>query len=358
VFGDTPLHLAAEKGHLDIVGYLTEKGANVNVKRRYGLTPLHFAAQSGHLDIVKYLVDEKGADINVRDGHGKAPVYFAVCNGHLDIIKYLVDIKGAYFGTNYSLYVAVQNGYLDIVKYLVDEKGADFNVMEGYYSDTPLHFAAKNGHLDVVKYLVDEKGANVNAENTSWYTPLHMAAWGGYLNVVKYLVEKGADINAKDKGNRTPLDLTNTRDVIKYLQGLNTHRSRRDVFHDSWTSNSIVNWVKGLLPSTELPALLTSKTYNNSTTTIAPEVNATVVNNTIILGILTAGLFNKTQHKHSIHENLLSPREQLISNVDNASRFLEASLRKGEEEGWGIPSTDVDEVEISGNKTEVWKGNK
>ncbi|CAK9253192.1 unnamed protein product, partial [Sphagnum jensenii] len=59
--GDTPLHRAAEKGHLDVVKYLVEKGADVKAANKYGYTPLHWAASSGKLDIVKYLV-EKGAD--------------------------------------------------------------------------------------------------------------------------------------------------------------------------------------------------------------------------------------------------------------------------------------------------------
>ncbi len=62
-----------------------------------------------------------------------------------------------------------------------------------------------------------------------------------------------------------------------------------------------------------LPSLNLESKIKGSTESPAlgvPEVNAALVNNTIILGILAAGLFNKTQHKQPIHENLLSPREQ------------------------------------------------
>jgi len=34
----------------------------------FNQTPLHFAAQGGHLSVVEYLVDQK-ADINARDHH-------------------------------------------------------------------------------------------------------------------------------------------------------------------------------------------------------------------------------------------------------------------------------------------------
>ena len=53
--GATPLHMAAEKGHLESVKVLTSHGASTDCKRSDGYTPLHIAAKEGHLKIVEYL---------------------------------------------------------------------------------------------------------------------------------------------------------------------------------------------------------------------------------------------------------------------------------------------------------------
>jgi ankyrin repeat protein len=44
----TPLHLAANKGHIEVVKLLIEHGAYVNAKNNNGWAPLHEAAYNGH----------------------------------------------------------------------------------------------------------------------------------------------------------------------------------------------------------------------------------------------------------------------------------------------------------------------
>jgi len=40
------------------------------------------------------------------------------------------------------------------------------------------------------------------------WTPLHMAAYNGYRDVAELLVADGADVNARDNHNWTPLPMT------------------------------------------------------------------------------------------------------------------------------------------------------
>ena len=62
---------------------------------------------------------------------------------------------------------------------------------------------------DIVKFLVFE-GADVNAKNKNDETPLHKAADGGSDSAIyKFLVSEGADENAKNKAGKTPSDIGN-----------------------------------------------------------------------------------------------------------------------------------------------------
>jgi len=61
----------------------------------------------------------------------------------------------------------------------------------------PIQDAAKSGDLAGVQAELD-KGANVNAKDKNGATPLHRAAWFGHKEIVELLIAKGADVNAKD----------------------------------------------------------------------------------------------------------------------------------------------------------------
>lgn len=64
--GAPPLWCAAAAGHLDVVSYLLEKGANVNATTKTNSTPLRAACFDGHFEIVKYLVEHNsGESLNV-----------------------------------------------------------------------------------------------------------------------------------------------------------------------------------------------------------------------------------------------------------------------------------------------------
>ena len=56
---------------------------------------------------------------------------------------------------------------------------------------------------EAVRILV-ELGADVNAVNEADFTPLHGAAFRGMNEVIEYLVKHGANINARDFRGRTP----------------------------------------------------------------------------------------------------------------------------------------------------------
>ena len=68
IFDETPLHYAAQFGHLSVVKYLVNQKADINTQANWypSGTPLHYSAQFGHISIVEFLV-KQNADINAKD---------------------------------------------------------------------------------------------------------------------------------------------------------------------------------------------------------------------------------------------------------------------------------------------------
>ena len=61
--GCTPLYIASQNGHVDVVSTLTSLGANVGACAGGGWTPLHIACLNGHAEIARLLVAH-GASVN------------------------------------------------------------------------------------------------------------------------------------------------------------------------------------------------------------------------------------------------------------------------------------------------------
>jgi len=92
---DIPLHKASTHGHLEVVKYLIEKGNVVDELDRWDKTPLHLASSNGYLDVVKYLIEEKGADIDAHDFLGLSSISCAAKYNKVNVIKYLFLEKNA-----------------------------------------------------------------------------------------------------------------------------------------------------------------------------------------------------------------------------------------------------------------------
>ncbi|WXR61472.1 suppressor of fused domain protein [Peptostreptococcaceae bacterium AGR-M142] len=119
------LHIAAEKGKLELVKYFVEKKLDVNLICGISrCNPLTCAAREGHLDIVKYLYS-CGSKLDTSTPSTN-PIIAAINGINLEVIKFLIekgiDIKVSYKWTdaiNLDAYTyAVANGNPEIAKYL------------------------------------------------------------------------------------------------------------------------------------------------------------------------------------------------------------------------------------------------
>lgn len=88
--GETPLMMAALKGHLDAARQLLERGARLE---KQGWTPLHYAATGPSTPLVLLLLD-KGARVDVRSPNGSTPLMMAARYGQDSSVDALLS-RGA-----------------------------------------------------------------------------------------------------------------------------------------------------------------------------------------------------------------------------------------------------------------------
>ncbi|KAJ5877420.1 hypothetical protein N7455_000885 [Penicillium solitum] len=188
--GDSPLHLAAGHGSLEMVIFLCEWGSQTTQPNCYGWTPLFTASHSGHLEIVKFLY-EHGADVHIAAKDGWTPLHTASCSGHLEVVKFLREHEA-------DVHTATKDGW------------------------TPLCLASYSGNLEVVKFLYDHE-ADVHIATDDGRTPLHTASRSGHLEVVKFLCENGSRVETSDSIGRTSLFLASARSHTEVVQQLLSH---------------------------------------------------------------------------------------------------------------------------------------
>jgi ankyrin repeat protein len=95
------------------------------------------------------------------------------------------------------------NGQLEEAKALIVKHPELINTHEADDKATPLHLAARFGTPELVLFFI-QKGADVNARDESDFTPLHEAATA---EIAKVLIAHGADTTLKDGWGNTPLQM-------------------------------------------------------------------------------------------------------------------------------------------------------
>ena len=173
--------------------------ADMGSSDRWGNTPLHLAADSGHVDVIKVLLDA-GANVSASS------VVFH---------RKFLDEKVVELGSsNTPLHLATQNGHAEAVSILlhagadVSSRGIRVEFYEPIYQNvvihgsTAIHLAAAIGDANIVKILLDA-GAEVWAEDCHYDTPLQLAVQLSHRKVVQVLLDAGADVN-QSVGNRCP----------------------------------------------------------------------------------------------------------------------------------------------------------
>lgn len=175
-----------ERGLLGTVRTSLVAGADTRWRKQdyQNSTALHLASSKGHLTIVALLLSHtSNSDLECKTSQGIT-----------------------------SLQLATYHGIEPVARYLI-EHGADFRKRyRGQLSQrTALHVASSLGSTSIVQLLLD-KGAEIDTRDKFNQTPLHWAVkvdgpgytWTGNMHTVRLLLARGADAYALDSYGQSP----------------------------------------------------------------------------------------------------------------------------------------------------------
>ena len=267
--GLTPLTFAAREGDIESARLLLDAGAQINQVTEYGWTPLLTAVNNRNYQLAKLLL-EKGADPNIANKGGWTPLYLATDNrnieggdypvpkadmDHLELIRMLLE-KGAnpnakikdntltrtivtmqwFFEDGATAFVrASQSSDTELMKLLL-KHGADPQIATSL-GDNALTASSGIGWVEGVTYerspkenfeamkMLLDLGLDPNYSNNEGRTALMGAAMKGRSDVIQMLVDRGARLDAHDKGNRDTDKVSSaaaghTWQALDYAEGL------------------------------------------------------------------------------------------------------------------------------------------
>ncbi|KAH0744966.1 hypothetical protein KY290_032959 [Solanum tuberosum] len=204
---ETALHLAAHKGHTDVVRVLLgvvggESERNKTLMRMTddnGDTALHKAVRTGCVHTVTLLVQGDPEFKFPPNNAGETPLYLAAESGSLsclsEILKYCKTPThgGPCDGT--PLHAAIIQKHMGCVASLLQLDKSLWKESDKW-GWNPLHYAAKQGLAGVVCNMVqgDKSLAYTRAgKENDWRTSIHIAASEGYVDVINVVSEQCPD---------------------------------------------------------------------------------------------------------------------------------------------------------------------
>jgi hypothetical protein len=185
----TPLHIAAQKGHLEVVEVLLKFGASIDSQDEFGRTALHIACNAGYEEIVEALL-EHGSDINVMSKSNETPLDFAMAGvrSFYDEVSYDFD-----FDDFCERGVCACESIADILKHhLVKMKTASLFVSKKNVCSVSTNDELSDFQSECEEEIASMKSAKFSNANISFYDILtkgtsQLAIYAGNQSIVQIL---------------------------------------------------------------------------------------------------------------------------------------------------------------------------
>lgn len=170
--------------------------------------------------------------VHDRDRNGNTCLLIAALYNRLEIGLLLLlrgaDINAA-SGKGYTaLHISVEKGFTNFATMLC-ERGADCEAINSNRL-TPLHLAVMNKTTSMINELCAR--GTMDAVDSLRRTPLHVAMQMGHIDLACMLVERGCDINIRDRDKLTPseaarkLGYLGVCDIIDFRLDLERRQAR------------------------------------------------------------------------------------------------------------------------------------
>ncbi|XP_072534738.1 ankyrin repeat domain-containing protein 6b isoform X2 [Salminus brasiliensis] len=260
-YGRTPLHLAAYKGHLEVVRILLKAGCDLDIEDDGDQTALHRAAVVGNSDVISALIQE-GCALDRQDKDGNTALHEVAWHGFSQSVKLLVkagaNVHAKNKAGNTALHLACQNGHTQSSKVLL--LGGARPDSKNNVGDTCLHVSARYNHVCVIRILLGVF-CSVSERNQAGDTALHVAAVLNHKKTARLLLEAGTDSSIRNNVGQTALDqarehnnpevallLTKAPQIQSFSRGRSV-RKRRDKLKAEGRAQSVPR--DEMLPSKE-----------------------------------------------------------------------------------------------------------
>ncbi|XP_060712958.1 ankyrin repeat domain-containing protein 6b isoform X2 [Hemiscyllium ocellatum] len=193
--GRTALHLAAYKGHIDVVRILLKASCDLDIQDDSEQTALHRAAVVGNTEVISALILE-GCALDRQDKDGNTALHEACWHGFSQSVKLLVkagaNVHAKNQAGNLALHLASQNGHSQSSRVLL--LGGSRPDIKNSMGDTCLHIATRYNHVTIIRILLSAF-CSVSERNQAGDSPLHIAAALNHKKIARLLLEAGADSN-------------------------------------------------------------------------------------------------------------------------------------------------------------------